>query len=209
MLEINNKEDISIPFDKIGDDDWKIKTSQIIEALATNWNDELKDPISTAEISALETRLGTTLPAGLNLFYQTFGLANIGEELQDFDTIGWLKDTGAADPEYGLDFTPEENEVLAYLVTFSDCLGNGNMFCFHSETKEIYFFDHDEAPNIIKMFSTVDEYIKGCLIFAQADLFGENTTQEDVDKWNEEIIEELIGKDKLRKWRYFSGWGQE
>ena len=206
MLEINKKEDIIIPFDKLGDDDWKIKTSQIIEALAESWNDELKDPVSADEISELEARLGTTLPEPLKLFYQTFGLANIGEELLDFGDMGWLKDTGAADPEYGVDFTPEENAVLPYLVTFGDYLGNGNMFCFHSETKEIYYFDHDEAPYIYKMFNTVDDYIKCCLIFAQSDLFGENTSQEDVDEWTEEIVEQLIGKDHIRKWKYYDGW---
>jgi hypothetical protein len=206
MLEINKKEDIIIPFNRIGDDDWKIRTSQIIEAVAENWNDELKAPVSADEISALEKRLGTTLPEPLSVFYQTFGLANIGEELQAFEDIDWLKNTGPADPEHGLDFTAEDEAVLPYLVTFSDYLGNGNMFCFHSETKEIYYFDHDEAPYIYKMFSVVDDYIKGCLIFAQSDLFGESTTQEEVDKWTEEIVEEMIGKDKIRKWRYFDGW---
>ena len=139
MLEINTKEDIIIPFDKIGDDGWKIKTSQIIEALAQNWNDELKEPISETEISALEERLGTTLPEPLNLFYQTFGLANIGEELQPFEDIGWLKDTGAADTEYGLNFTPEDNAVLLYLITFSDYLGNGNMLCFIVKQRNLFF----------------------------------------------------------------------
>jgi hypothetical protein len=206
MLEINTKEDIIIPFDKIGDNNWKIKTSQIIEALAQNWEDELKEPISASEISELEDRLGTTLPEQLNIFYQTFGLANIGEELQSFEDMGWLKDTGAADPEYGVDFASEDTALLPYLVTFSDYLGNGNMFCFHSKTKEIYYFDHDEAPYIYKMFNTVDDYIKCCLIFAQSDLFGKNASQEDVDKWTEEIVETLIDKNNIRKWRYFNGW---
>jgi len=206
MLEINKKEDIIIPFDQIGDDDWKIRTSQIIEAIADNWDDELTAPVAADEISELEKKLGTTLPESLSIFYQTFGLANIGEELQAFEDIGWLKDTGAADPEHGVDFTAEEQAVLPYLVTFSDYLGNGNMFCFHSETKEIYYFDHDEAPYIYKMFSTVDDYIKDCLIFGQSDLFGENATQEEADQWTEEIVGEMIGKHKIRKWRYFDGW---
>ncbi|MBB6272785.1 hypothetical protein HDF26_003245 [Pedobacter cryoconitis] len=206
MLEINKKEDIIIPFDQIGDDDWKIRTSQIIEAIADNWDDELTAPVAADEISELENKLGTTLPESLSIFYQTFGLANIGEELQAFEDIGWLKDTGATDPEHGVDFTAEEQAVLPYLITFSDYLGNGNMFCFHSETKEIYYFDHDEAPYIYKMFSTVDDYIKDCLIFGQSDLFGENATQEEADQWTEEIVGEMIGKHKIRKWRYFDGW---
>lgn len=202
MLEINNKKDIIIPFGKIGDNDWKNNTGQIIDAFADTWEEELKDPISADEIITLETRLGTTLPEGISLFYQTFGLANIGEELQELDQIGWMKDIWANNPQNGPDFTSKDNEVLPYLVTFSNYIGNGNMFCFHSETKEIYLFDHDSGSYITKMFNTADDYIKGCLIFVQAELYGEETDQEDADEWTEEVAEDLFGNDIIKKWKY-------
>ncbi len=75
------------------------------------------------------------------------------------------------------------------------------MFCFHKETKEIYYFDHDSQPYLTKMFSHFDDYLKGCLVFAQADLFGE-VGQDQVDQWTEQIVDELIGEDLVRKWRY-------
>ncbi|MET4142999.1 SMI1/KNR4 family protein [Pedobacter sp. UYP1] len=202
MLEINNKKDIIIPFGKIGDNDWKNNTGQIIDAFADTWEEELKDPISADEIRTLETRLGTTLPAGISLFYQTFGLANIGEELQELDQMGWMKDIWANNPQNGPDFTSEDKEILPYLITFSNYIGNGNMFCFHSETKEIYLFDHDSGSYITKMFNTADDYIKGCLIFAQAELYGEETDQEDADEWSEEVAEDLFGNDIIKKWKY-------
>ena len=173
MLEINKKEDIIIPFDKIGEDNWESKTQLIIQSIAENWDNELKKPISTQEIQELESRLGTTLPNSLKIFYQKFGLADIGEQLQDLKEIGWIKNFWADHPEYGPDFTEEDKIYLPFLISFSDYLGNGNMFCFHSETKEIYYFDHDNTPYITKMFNTVDDYLKGCLIFAQSDLFGD------------------------------------
>lgn len=98
-------------------------------------------------------------------------------------------------------FTEEDKIYFPFLISFSDYLGNGNMFCFHSETKEIYYFDHDNMPYLTKMFNTVDEYLKGCLIFAQADLFGE-AEQEDVEEWTEEIVSEIISKETIEKWRY-------
>ncbi|RAJ22657.1 SMI1/KNR4 family protein [Pedobacter cryoconitis] len=202
MLEINNKEDIIIPFEKIGDSDWTIKTSKIIEAFADTWEEEHRTPISAGEITALETKLGTTLPKGLSLFYQTFGLANIGEELQDLDQMEWMKDIWAKNPQDGPDFTDQDNEVLPYLVTFSNYIGNGNIFCFHSETKEIYLFDHDSTIYINRIFNTADDYIKGCLIFAQAELYGEDTDQEDADEWSEEIAEQLFGEDTIKQWKY-------
>ncbi|KAF2341154.1 SMI1/KNR4 family protein [Flavobacterium tistrianum] len=201
MTDINQKSDIIIPFEKIGDIGWDEKSKLIIESLAENWSNELKSPISIEEIENLEKRLKTTLPSGLKTFYNTLGIADIGEELQSFEDIMWIKDIWEEDNPYGPEFSKEDKILLPHLITFSDYLGNGNMFCFHNKTKEIYYYDHDTKPFITKMFQDVDDYIKGCLIFAQADLFGE-VGQEQVEKWTEEIAEDLFGKDIVRKWRY-------
>ncbi len=201
MIDINLKNDIIIPFDKIGDIGWNEKSKLIIESLAENWSNNLKEPIPIEEIENLEKRLETALPEGLKTFYNTFGISDIGEQLQSFEDIIWMKDIWEEDNPYGPEFSKEDKILLPHLITFSDYLGNGNMFCFHSITKEIYYFDHDTKPFITKMFQNVDEYIKGCLIFAQADLFGE-VGQEQVEKWTEEIAEDLFGKDIVRKWRY-------
>ncbi len=80
--------------------------------------------------------------------------------------IGWIKNIWSEQPQYGPDFTEEDKIHLPFLVSFSDYLGNGNMFCFHSETKEIYYYDHDNRPYLTKMFDKIDDYLKGCLIFA-------------------------------------------
>lgn len=200
MLEIDKKEDIIIPFDNIGDNNWALKTKLIIDSLAENWNKKAKEPISTDDIKKLEERLGTSLPENLKTFYNTFGLSDIGEQLQDFEDIGWIKDIWTDNP-YGPDFTEDDKVFLPYLISFSDYLGNGNMFCFHSQTKEIYYYDHDDTPYITKMFDRVDDYIKGCLIFAQYDLFGK-ADQEQIGKWTEEIVGNLVGKDIAKKWRY-------
>lgn len=201
MIDINLKSDIIIPFDKIGDNGWDEKSKLIIESLAENWSNELQAPISIEEIENLEKHLETSLPNGLKIFYNTFGISDIGEELQRFEDIMWMKDLWEEDSPYGPDFSNEDKISLPHLITFSDYLGNGNMFCFHNETKEIYYFDHDTKPFITKMFHNVDDYLKGCLIFAQADLFGE-VEQEQVEKWTEEIAADLFGKDIVRKWRY-------
>lgn len=71
---------------------------------------------------------------------------------------------------------------MPFLVTFSDYLGNGNMFCFHSETKEIYYFDHDTKPYLTRMFSCIDEYLKGRLITCQYQLFADLSLEIDAAK---------------------------
>lgn len=198
MIEINKKEDILIPFNKIGDSDWKINTKKIIKSIADNFGDDLKNPISDEEVQDLETKLGTALPENLKLFYQTFGIADFGEQLQDFKEVDWIKDIWADGPQYGPDFTDHDQKILPFLISFSDYLGNGNMFCFHCDTKEIYYYDHDEMPYLTKMFDTVDDYLKGCLIFAQND-FSESR---EIDSWTEEIVVDLFDERTVKKWRY-------
>lgn len=201
MLEINLKEDILIPFNHIGDVGWEIKTRTIIESLADNFNHEISIPISDEQIILLEQRLKTSLPKSLKIFYKTFGLADIGEQLQAFDEIDWIKNIWKENPELGPNFTKEDIVVLPYLISFSDYLGNGNMFCFHSETKEIYYYDHDAQPYLTHFFQDFSDYLKGCLVFAQIELFGE-VDQEDVGIWTEERVSSLFGHEVVRKWRY-------
>lgn len=202
MIDIKLKSDIIIPFEKIGDSDWTDKTELILNELADNWGDELQDPISIEAILELEKSLKTTLPNSLKLFYQKFGIAEIGEQLQNFNEIGWIKDIWKDHPQYGPDFTEEDKKHLPFLISFSDYLGNGNMFCFHSETKEIYYYDHDTQPYLTKLFDDASDYIKGCLISCQSDFFNQEIGEEKVEEWCEEILDEMFGTDIVKKWKY-------
>ena len=202
MLEIKLKSEIIIPFEYIGEDSWSEKSKYIITEFADNWNSKPKKPISDEQIQELEAKLQTTLPLELKLFYKEFGIAGIGEQLQTFSEIDWIKNIWKDEPEYGPDFTEKDKTVLPFLVSFSDYLGNGNMFCFHSETKEIYYFDHDAKPYFSKLFTNVSDYIKGCLISCQADLFNQEVGQEKVEDWCEEILVKMFGEDIVEKWKY-------
>ena len=202
MIDIKTKSDIIIPFERIGDSNWMTKTKLIIDEVAENWNEEPKKPILVNEITELEDRLKTTLPENLKLFYLNFGIAGIGEELQEFEEIDWLKNIWEDAPQYEPDFTKEDQKVLPFLISFSNYLGNGNVFCFHSKTKEIYYFDHDTQPYLTKLFDDVSDYIKGCLISCQSDLFNQDIDQDKVDDWCEEILEQLFDSEIVRKWKY-------
>ncbi|MEW7281374.1 SMI1/KNR4 family protein [Aquimarina sp. 2201CG1-2-11] len=109
MIDIKLKSDFIIPFEKIGDENWEKNADIIITEFADNWEEELKPPISIEAIQNLEKKLNASLPSSLNLFYQKFGIANIGEELQDFDEIDWLYKMWQKEPEYGPNFTEYSN----------------------------------------------------------------------------------------------------
>ncbi|GAA3519354.1 hypothetical protein GCM10022393_36930 [Aquimarina addita] len=202
MLTIKSKSDIIIPFEKMGDETWIENTKLILLAFAGNWQNKLPEPIPAEAIRIVEKRLDTTLPVNLKLFYQHFGIANISEQLQELDDIGWIQDIWKDQPEYGPDFSVEDKKHLPFLISFSDYLGNGNMFCFHSKTKEIYYFDHDEQPYLTKLFDDVSDYIKGCLISCQEDLFDQEIGQKKAEEWCEEILKDLFSEAVIQKWKY-------
>ena len=173
MIDIKSKSDVIIPFQTIGDENWQEQTEYILNEYARNWNLKCPKPISFQAITTLEQKLKTTIPEELKLFYTTFGLANIGEELLPINKIEYLSNHEAILQNYESFFTAEELATLHQLIVFSNSLGNGNKFCFHSETKGIYFFDHDSSPHLTKLFSTASDYIKACLINCQIDLFNQ------------------------------------
>ncbi|MFK8302296.1 SMI1/KNR4 family protein [Capnocytophaga stomatis] len=197
MFEITKKEDIIIPFKKIGDENWEKNTRFILTADG----DELPEVVTEEEIQEIEKHLGAKLPDSLKLFYKTFGVADIGEELIDLKNISYLKEWWEEDAEYGPDFSEEDKKVLPYLVWFGDYLGNGNMFCFHTKTHEIYYFDHDTLPYLTKLFDDFSDYLKGCLIFLQLNYVSD-------EKWAkfeevlEEVVSEFISEEVIEKWRY-------
>ena len=125
---------------------------------------------------------------------------DIGEELIPIDDIDYIQKFWSI-PEYAPDFSEEEKEIIPNLIWFGDYLGNGNMFCFHKETKEIYYFDHDTKPYIAKLFNDFSDYLKGCLISAQSDLFGK-VEQDKVEQWTEEIVIDIFGEEIVKKWKY-------
>ncbi|MDR1616068.1 MAG: SMI1/KNR4 family protein [Syntrophomonadaceae bacterium] len=195
MLTIRKKDDIIIPFIKqTGEEGWQAKTRIILEAIAEKWNSELPQPKAEEETVRLEAELQTSLPSSLKIFYQEFGVADIGETLQEWDDIKWLAGFWAAIPQLGPDLTEADQSVCPYLVTFGGCVNDSGIWCFHAETKEIYYFDYDERPHITKLYDSFDDYLKNCLILAQSELFANPATKKDVLRWGKEILEDMLSQ---------------
>lgn len=208
MINIKTKSDIIIPFSRIGDEGWLEKLEIIVSSLLRSWGTNINDvefsQRTDEELDELEKRIEATLPHGLREYYKVFGIADVGDKLQEFDFVGRLAETWDlnAKPYCGPNFTEEELAIFPHLITFSDHRGNGNMFCFHDETKEIYYYDHATRPYISKMFSSIDDYIKACLISCQVDLFDLEIGQSKVDEWIKEIMVAHFGDEIYDKWEF-------
>jgi len=81
------------------------------------------------------------------------------------------------------------------MVAFSDCLGNGNMFCFHKNTGAVYYFDHDTNPALTWFSSDINSYLEALMIKMHA----EAHQQEDV---GEDLLVDRFGLALIRKWMY-------
>ncbi len=202
MLNIVTKADIIIPFDNIGDNDWLDNTKKIIDAITDNWNEDIAMAIADDKITQLEKRLNIALPTDLAMFYKQFGIANIGEILLNIDEVDWLQNVWQGIEEMLADFSEQEKIILPNLIAFSECLGGGNMMCFHSKTHEVFFFNHENKPYLSKLFTNVSDYIKACLIYYQLDLFDINIGKNKVETWCYEILVENFPIETIKKWLF-------
>lgn len=200
-LEIGKKEDVIIPFDNMEDPNWEVKTRLIIEGLNESLGlTENVPPRTIQKIEELEKKLGTTLPSTLKLFYLTFGLTDlIDNQLFKFKKVQYFESRKTPFWQRKPHFEKKDLELLSHLINFSEFISEGNIFCFHRVTNEIYFIDFDDRPYISKMFNDFEDYLKCSLILAQTELYVDGLEQ-DIQEWTADIVSDLIGKDVLSKW---------
>ena len=197
MLELRSKDDIIVPFERLGEAGWEKASGELLAEQAELWGSPMNRPVAETLIHATEQRLGVTLPEDLTLFYRTFGVADIGEEMQALENMELLAVWAEGiDLEDMLD--PDQVALLPHLVTFSEYLGNGNAFCFHKDSGAVYYFDHDTAPHLAKLFDSPGDYIKGCLVKLQEAFFIGDEGEECI----EEKLAELFGEAVVTKWLY-------
>jgi len=201
-MTIEKIEDVIVPHKVIGvDTGWEDEILPILETYADYLGDEMSEATSADRIKKCEQTLGTTLPNDLKLFYLRFGAARLTEVLFNVEEFQYI---AANWGQSFLDhYNKEEQTVLSKLIVIGDYLGNGNVWCFHKDTKEIFYYNHDSKPNINQMFRTFYEYLQSLLIFTQGEI-GQDI--ENFDKECEKLVVDLIGKDRVRVWQYFSGW---
>jgi hypothetical protein len=201
-MTIEKIEDVIVPRKIIGiDPDWEEEILPILEIYADYLGDEMSEGTSTDRIKHCEITLGTTLPNDLKLFYLRFGAARLIEGLFEVEEFQYI--TANWEQSFLDHYNKEEQTVLSNLIVFGDYLGNGNVWCFHKNTKKIFYFNHDSKPNINQMFGTFYEYLQSLLIYTQGEIGQEI---ENFDKEVEKLVIDLIGKDRVKVWQYFGGW---
>ena len=199
---IEKIEDVIIPHKVIGvDTGWEVEILPILQAYVDYSGEEMAFATSEDSIKKCEKTLGTTLPNDLKLFYLRFGAAKLMEKLFNVEDFEYF--TANCGQKFLDHYNKEEQDILSKLIVFGDYLGNGNVWCFHKDTKEIFYYNHDTKPNINQMSMTFYEYLQSLLIFTQGAIGDEI---ENLFNQCEKKVVELIGKDRVKVWQYFGGW---
>ena len=169
----------------------------VLGAYAQLWDQTPGAPVDAAALDALEQRLACPLPPALREYHREFGALSLAERLcsvagsdiciepllDAFPGIVDLAGTGA------------ELELAEKLVAFGDYLGNGNLFCFHRETGEVYYFDHDGGALLTRFFASPEDYLDALMILCLAEIH-------DDDEGGEALLSERFGRELVHKWRY-------
>lgn len=154
-------------------------------------------PVDEASLAALEARLGCALAPALRCYHSALGVLSLGERLcsvQPGDIC--IQPLSEAFPSIVDIATSEtELELAAELVAFGDYLGNGNMFCFHRFTGEVFYFDHDQAPLLSRFFDSVDDYLDALMIRTLAEVYED-------DEAGMALLDARFGRDLVSKWLY-------
>ena len=178
-----------------------------IAAYAGLWEGHATQPIlapaSRAELDALEQRLGCALPPLLRAYHARLGALSLAERLCSvappvmFASIEPLADAypGITDILEDEDDADDQWALVDELVAFGDYLGNGNLWCFHRQTGEVWYFDHDSPPMLTRMFGQVADYLDALMFKCLLQVH-------DAEDDDETLLRQRFGDALVEKWMY-------
>lgn len=154
-------------------------------------------PASRAALDDCEQRLGCPLPPLLRAWHQHIGMCHLAEQLMPPAQIKPLAQAYPSLPEVFED-QPNASAALALagqLVAFGDYLGNGNLWCFHRQSDQLWYFDHDCAPHLVPMPCQVADYLDALALLSLAELHGQ-------PEQGQRLLRQRLGDAAVDKWMY-------
>lgn len=174
----------------------------VIAGYAALWEGHVSAPVlrpaTVASLDALEVRIGCALPPPLRAYHLQLGALSLGETLCDPAPTGAapIQSLAAAWPALGdMDLPEDQRALVPEMVVFGDYLGNGNMFCFHGRTGAVHYFDHDQAPHLVRFFDSTADYLDALMLLTLAEVHEDEET-------GEALLRQRHGDALVRKWRY-------
>ena len=169
------------------------------------WLDQEEKPVpapaSKKAVAELEQRLGCALPPLLRHYHLQLGVLDLPENLCSVAPARYAAIEplihafpGITDILEGAADADASRALVDELVAFGDYLGNGNLWCFHRRTGQVWYFDHDTAPMLTPMFADVGGYLDA---LAFKCLLAVHDREDD-----ETLLRQRLGNDIVDKWMY-------
>lgn len=202
MLLISSKQDILIPFAKVGDTDWENRAGYILKSIlniwgAEDWETHL-DRKTNEELCIIESSLNVKLPNALRQWYITFGIKDFKQGLKPTEMIVPLKEIWDTD-EYPT--SGEKLDVYERMIVFCNHLDTGTLLCYDDQTEEIYIFNAGKKLyQINKLANSADDFIKGILLYNQQELIAPGIEFADAEQWVKDAIEQEVGNNFYNQW---------
>lgn len=160
-------------------------------------------PASRAALDDCEQRIGCPLPPMLRAYHQHIGVEYLAEIINPPERIEPLLDAfpGLEDilEDLSADQAAATRALVEQLIAFGDYLGNGNLWCFHRQTGQVWYCDHDTGECLTPIFDDVRDYLDAVMILSLAeahDLEGED------HEAAESILRQRLGDAVVEKWMY-------
>ena len=160
-------------------------------------------PASRAALDDCEQRIGCPLPPMLRAYHQRIGVEYLAEAINPPESIEPLL-AACLGLEDILEYMPAEQAAATralaeQLIAFGDYLGNGNLWCFHRETGQVWYCDHDTGECLTQIFDDVRDYLDAVMILSLAEA---HAPEDENHETAESILRQRLGDAVVEKWMY-------
>ena len=159
-------------------------------------------PASRAALDDCEQHIGCPLPPMLRAYHERIGVEYLAEIINPPERIEPLLDAFPGLEDILEDMSAEQaaatRALAEQLIAFGDYLGNGNLWCFHRQTGQVWYCDHDTGECLSQIFDDVRDYLDAVMILSLA----EAHDPEDGHEAAESILRQRLGDAVMEKWMY-------
>lgn len=159
-------------------------------------------PASRAALDDCEQHIGCPLSPMLRAYHERIGVEYLAEIINPPERIEPLLDAFPGLEDILEDMSAEQaaatRALAEQLIAFGDYLGNGNLWCFHRQTGQVWYCDHDTGECLSQIFDDVRDYLDAVMILSLA----EAHDPEDGHEAAESILRQRLGDAVVEKWMY-------
>ena len=138
----------------------------------------------------------------LRAYHERIGVEYLAEIINPPERIEPLLDAFPGLEDILEDMSAEQaaatRALAEQLIAFGDYLGNGNLWCFHRQTGQVWYCDHDTGECLSPIFDDVRDYLDAVMILSLA----EAHDPEDGHEAAESILRQQLGDAVVEKWMY-------